>query len=176
MKIWSRERLNRGTKRWRVSLTRGRKRVFVQERKASMKIYFAGSIRAGRDDAVMYEAMIGWLRSFGDVLTEHVGNVALSEAGDDGPDDRTIHDRDMERLTGCDFVVAEVSLPSLGVGYELGRAVALDKPVLCLHRAISVRPLSAMIAGSPGIRTAPYSDMVEAETIMGAFIREVADR
>ena len=39
-----------------------------------MKIYFAGSIRGGRDDAVVYEAMITWLRSFGEVLTEHVGD------------------------------------------------------------------------------------------------------
>ena len=102
-----------------------------------MKIYFAGSIRAGRDDAAIYEAMITWLRSFGEVLTEHVGNPALSETGDDGPDDRYIHDRDMAWLSSCDLVVAEVTAPSLGVGYELGWATALKKPVLCLHRTTS---------------------------------------
>jgi len=32
-------------------------------------------------------------------------------------------------------VVAEVTIPSLGVGYEIGRAVALGKRVLCLYRA-----------------------------------------
>ena len=36
-------------------------------------------------------------------------------------------------------VVAEVTQPSLGVGYELGRAVALHKPVLCLFRPQSDR-------------------------------------
>jgi 2'-deoxynucleoside 5'-phosphate N-hydrolase len=137
-----------------------------------MKIYFAGSIRAGRNDAAIYEAMIIWLRSFGEVLTEHVGDPALSEAGDDGPGDRYIHERDMAWLSSCDLVVAEVTSPSLGVGYELGWAAALKKPVLCLHRTISGRPLSAMIAGSPGIQTAAYASMEEAATIMEEFIRK----
>jgi len=138
-----------------------------------MKIYFAGSIRGGRDDAAKYETMIAWLRSFGEVLTEHVGDPSLSETGDDGPSDRYIHDRDMAWLSACDLVVAEISTPSLGVGFELGWAVALGKPVLCLHRTISGRPLSAMISGSPGIQTVVYSCMDEAEAIMGKFIREI---
>lgn len=141
-----------------------------------MKIYFAGSIRGGRDDVAVYEAMIAWLRSFGEVLTEHVGNPTLSETGDDGPSDRHIHDRDMAWLSACDLVVAEVSVPSLGVGYELGWATALNKPVLCLYRTISGRPLSAMIAGSPGIQTAVYSSTDEAERIMGRFLREIGER
>jgi nucleoside 2-deoxyribosyltransferase len=135
-----------------------------------MKIYFAGSIRAGRNDAAIYEIMITWLRSYGEVLTEHVGNPALSERGDDGPGDRYIHDRDMAWLTSCDLVVAEVTTPSLGVGYELGLATALAKPVLCLHRTIAGRPLSAMIVGSPKIQTTAYSCLDEAKRIMDEFI------
>jgi nucleoside 2-deoxyribosyltransferase len=140
-----------------------------------MKIYFAGSIRAGRDDAAIYETMITWLRSYGEVLTEHVGNPALSERGDDGPGDRYIHDRDMAWLASCDLVVAEVTAPSLGVGYELGWATALKKPVLCLHRTMAGRPLSAMIGGSPGIQTTAYASMDEAKRIMEEFIKKIAE-
>jgi nucleoside 2-deoxyribosyltransferase len=140
-----------------------------------MKIYFAGSIRAGRDDAVVYEAMITWLRSLGEVLTEHVGDPALSETGNDGPNDRYIHDRDLAWLSSCDLVVAEVTTPSLGVGYELGWATVLGKPVLCLYQTTSGRPLSAMIAGSPGIQTVAYSSLDEAKTIMKEFIRKTVE-
>jgi hypothetical protein len=105
-------------------------------------------------------------------LTEHVGDPALSAAGDDGPDDRYIHDRDMAWLASCDLVVAEVTTPSLGVGYELGWATALAKPVLCLYRPLFGRPLSAMIGGSPGIQTAAYSSMDEAKRIMEEFIKK----
>lgn len=39
----------------------------------------------------------------------------------------------------CSVVVAEVTQPSLGVGYELGRAVDMKKKVLCLFRPSSGR-------------------------------------
>jgi 2'-deoxynucleoside 5'-phosphate N-hydrolase len=140
-----------------------------------VKIYFAGSIRAGREDVAIYEKMIAWLKAFGEVLTEHVGDPALAEEGDDGLSDQCIHARDMEWLSECDLVVAEVSIPSLGVGYELGWAAALKKPVLCLYRIKDGPPLSAMIGGSPGIYTTTYSSLGEAERIMGEFISDVAE-
>jgi len=143
----------------------------IADREIGMKIYFAGSIRGGRGDAPVYESMIAYLSDFGEVLTEHVGDISLLENGDDGPDDRYIHDRDMAWLSRCDFVVAEVSTPSLGVGYELGYAVAMKKPVLCLHRSESERLLSAMIAGSPGIQTAVYDSIEEAKKILESFLK-----
>ncbi|XP_073775739.1 5-hydroxymethyl-dUMP N-hydrolase isoform X1 [Danio rerio] len=47
-----------------------------------------------------------------------------------------------------DVIVAEVTQPSLGVGYELGRAVAMNKRILCLFRPFSGKVLSAMIRGA----------------------------
>jgi len=138
-----------------------------------MKIYFAGSIRGGREDAALYLDLISRLRAFGEVLTEHVGDPLLTRAGDDGPDDRSIHDRDMAWLAACDLLVAEVTMPSLGVGYELGCAVSMGKPVLCLHRPSPGRPLSAMVAGSPGIQTTSYANIDEALNIIEAFMGEV---
>jgi 2'-deoxynucleoside 5'-phosphate N-hydrolase len=137
-----------------------------------MKIYFAGSIRGGRIDVPVYQRMIEYLSSFGEVLTEHVGDPSLGEQGDDGPDDGYIHNRDMAWLSACDLVVAEVSVPSLGVGYELGHAVAMNKPILCLYKPEPGRPLSAMIGGSPGIQTARYSSLDEAKRILAGFLKE----
>ncbi|KAJ0067282.1 hypothetical protein NL108_015797, partial [Boleophthalmus pectinirostris] len=58
----------------------------------------------------------------------------VSESGD-----KQIHDRDLDWLRQSHVVVAEVTQPSLGVGYELGRAKDLNKPVLCLFRPESGR-------------------------------------
>jgi 2'-deoxynucleoside 5'-phosphate N-hydrolase len=135
-----------------------------------MNIYFAGSIRGGRQDAARYTAMVAFLQRFGDVLTEHVGDPGLSERGDDGPNDRFIHDRDMAWLKESDLVVAETTTASLGVGYELGWAAALRKPTLCLFRGDAGRRLSAMVAGCPGIKTVFYSRMEEAQDHIIAFI------
>ena len=49
---------------------------------ATKLIYFAGSIRAGRKDAVLYAKIVELLKGYGTVLTEHVGDPNLSEAGE----------------------------------------------------------------------------------------------
>ena len=46
-----------------------------------MKAYFAGSIRGGRVDANLYERLIKYIQKTDIVLTEHVGNLNLSEEG-----------------------------------------------------------------------------------------------
>ena len=112
-----------------------------------MRIYFAGSIRGGRDDWTIYREIIASLSKYGTVLTEHIGESELSVSGEDLPD-REIHDRDLGWLRSCDLLVAEVTRPSLGVGYEIGKATEWGLKVLCLYRPSVTPSLSAMIAGS----------------------------
>merc|ERR1712042_77715 len=112
-----------------------------------MKIYFCGSIRGGQQDLGIYAAMIKALRKWGTVLTEDVGQQHSPET-DASISDKWIHDRDVEWLHEADVVVAEVTQPSLGVGYEIGMARSLGKPITCLFRPSSGRRLSAMIRGA----------------------------
>ncbi len=137
-----------------------------------MKIYFAGSIRGGREDAALYCRIIEFLKRYGDVFTEHIGNASLTVLGDEGVTDRFIHDRDMKWLAEADIVVAEVTIVSLGVGYEIGRAVALGKKVLCLYRPQPGRRLSAMIAGCPGVTVASYRQTGEAENAVSRYFSQ----
>lgn len=137
-----------------------------------MKIYFAGSIRGGREDAALYLQIIYHLKNFGKVLTEHVGDQTLSELGDDGPTDQFIHDRDLEWLQAADVLVAEVTTVSMGVGYEIGRAVEAGKPVLCLFRPDAGKNLSAMIAGCPDLIVKNYSTFADAQKIIDEFLHQ----
>ncbi|XP_077341592.1 5-hydroxymethyl-dUMP N-hydrolase-like [Lithobates pipiens] len=116
----------------------------------SLSVYFCGSIRGGREDRALYERIVRELQRYGTVLTEHIARPEISEAGEDAFEkgDKFIHDRDVEWLQQADVVVAEVTQPSLGVGYELGRAVAMNKKILCLFRPSCGRVLSAMIRGA----------------------------
>jgi hypothetical protein len=86
-----------------------------------MTIYFAGSIRGGAAIRRSTSRSSNCSISIGTVLTEHLGNEALGAAGEDLPD-CDIHDRDLEWLRRADVLVADVTTPSLGVGYEIGRA------------------------------------------------------
>jgi hypothetical protein len=86
-----------------------------------MKIYFAGAIRGGREDWSLYHQIIERLKRYGEILTEHIGDGELDSLGESA-EDRAIHDRDLRWLEEAACLVAEVTRPSLGVGYEIGKA------------------------------------------------------
>jgi hypothetical protein len=77
-----------------------------------VKIYFAGSIRGGREDAAFYHQIIALLIEYGEVLTEHIGDIGLTATGADGLPDATIYERDLGWLAEADAVIAEVTVPS----------------------------------------------------------------
>lgn len=136
-----------------------------------MKIYFAGSIRGGRQDASLYAEIIALLQQHGAVLTEHVGEMTSQEK--DLSDD-AIYRRDMDWLEEADLVVAEVTVPSHGVGYEIARAETLEKPILCLYRPGGGTRLSALIAGNPTIRCETYQQMSQVDATLEDFLRWAA--
>ncbi len=131
-----------------------------------MKIYFAGSIRGGRDDQELYFSIINELQKHGAVLTEHIGNKEIGNIGETGLKDVEIFNRDMEWVKESDLIVAEVSTPSLGVGYELGQAEALKKTVLCLYREADDRRLSAMVSGNSYFKIYKYKNL---DDVVGIF-------
>lgn len=126
------------------------------------KIYFAGSIRGGRGDAKLYQQIIDELNTYGTVLTEHIGTQGMHSK----KSDREIHEQDMKWLRESDILIGEVTTPSLGVGYEIGHAVAVEKSVVCLYRDLGDAPLSAMIGGSPGITCHKYRDFEDIRRIL----------
>ncbi len=81
-----------------------------------------------------------------------------------------IYKRDMEWLEKADVVVVEVSIPSIGVGYEIGKAENLNKLILCLYRNGSDKRLSAMISGNQNLETRVYNTIEEAEEIINKFL------
>lgn len=135
-----------------------------------MKIYFAASIRGGRDDWATYVRIVEQLRAHGEVLTEHVGDAALSDSGED-IDDCFVHDRDLAWLKQADYLVAEVTTPSLGVGYEIAKATEWNKPTLCLYRQTDSRALSAMISGCKGVTLRLYQHTDELPEILDEFLK-----
>lgn len=117
-----------------------------------MNIYFAGAIRGGRDDRPWYQEIITYLKQYGIVLTEHIGDVAVGLDGQKGMTSEEIYNKDMQWLRSADVCVAEISTPSLGVGYELREAEELRLPTLILWNK-GLSNLSAMIGGGPYLST-----------------------
>ena len=70
-----------------------------------------------------------------------------------------------------DVVIAEISVPSLGVGYEIAKATENGKRVLCLYRPQDGKRLSAMISGSKDVINAEYRTLDEAKEIIDDFFK-----
>ena len=81
----------------------------------------------------------------------------------------------LSKLARSDVVVAEVTQPSLGVGYEIGRTVELGKPLLCLYRPVEGRLLSAMIRGldNGGLRRCQDYEEKELAALLDSFFRRI---
>ena len=141
-----------------------------------LKIYFAGSIRGGREHIDFYREIIEYLRQYGEVLTEHIGDNKLSEEGEKGLGDESIYKRDIQWLKSSDAVIAEVSNPSLGVGFEIAKAIELDKDVLCLFKSQVNKKLSAMIAGCPDVTVKEYIEIDNVKNEINEFLTFVKSK
>ncbi len=135
-----------------------------------MKIYFACSITGGREFESIYQIMVRGLVSEGhQVLTAHLAEASAGEQEAAlGP--REVYQRDVAWIIESDVLIAEVSVPSHGVGYEIGYALDKGKPVLALHQCD--RKVSKMISGNPEalLLVKAYQDTTEALQTMKDFL------
>jgi nucleoside 2-deoxyribosyltransferase len=140
-----------------------------------MKIYFSGSISGGREHEAIYQHLVAHLHARGHhVLSAHVADPLALEVEKDMPA-HEVFERDTNWIKDCDAMIAEVSTPSLGVGYEYALAVQLDKPVLCVYRS-SVR-LSKMITGNPApnLTVTAYASEVELDERVETFLKNLTE-
>ena len=135
-----------------------------------MNIYFACSITGGREFEAVYQVIVAALvREGHQVPTAH---LAESGAGENeaalGPG--AVYARDVEWIRACDVLIAEVSVPSHGVGYEIGFALGLGKPVLAIHQ--QGRKVSKMITGNPEprLQVRAYREAAEALVVIREFL------
>ena len=135
-----------------------------------MNIYFACSITGGREFEPVYQAIIAALLADGHTIpTAHLaGSDVLALEAVASP--RAVYERDIAWISGCEALVAEVSTPSHGVGYEIAYALSIGKPVLCLHQADRI--ISKMLSGNSHahIQVNSYQNKQDAIAIMRSFL------
>lgn len=135
-----------------------------------MKIYFAAAIRGSQVDRQIYVELIDELKKYGTVLTEHIVASFTTVMGSAGTVDE-IYQQDIRWLTNSDVVIAEITQPSLGVGYEIAYAENLKKPIMCLYRPTTDKSLSAMVAGSPKTQVENYQTIEEARKLLASYFK-----
>ena len=136
------------------------------------KVYFACSIRGGREDSDSYSKLVEYIKGRAIVLTEIFADGKLTASGMNKPS-REIWKIDTNWIKEADAVIAEVTNPSLGVGYEIALAESLSKPVLALFHDDESRKLSAMIGGAPGVKNVSYTELSEAKYAIDEFLGSI---
>ncbi len=134
-------------------------------------VYLAGSISGGREFA-------GYLHYIADIVEEHGFHVISRSVLDPGADlsdrsmknQRFIFERDVRWIAESVAMIAEISTPSLGVGFEVHEALDLGIPVFALrHASLRCATAPAMIVGNPDplLRWTYYDESNLPEIIQG---------
>jgi nucleoside 2-deoxyribosyltransferase len=140
-----------------------------------MNIYFACSITGGRQDELVYQRLVTALQKNG----HHVPTALLASPdvmpleGVVSPED--VYARDVRWITECDVLLAEVSTPSHGVGYEIGYALSVGKKVLCMYH--KGRKVSKMILGNPHpmLTIRPYENPEQAVEALYSYLSQISE-
>lgn len=132
----------------------------------NLKIYFGGSIKGGRSKVEDYKKIVDYLKTIGTVLDEHVADPNLQASGE-SITSTEIYNRDVSWINECDILIAEVTVPSLGVGYEIEYAESLNKRIICLYQ--NDESISAMIKGNNSITHISYDDVDELLTKLSTY-------
>jgi nucleoside 2-deoxyribosyltransferase len=145
-------------------------KIIISE-KQSPKIFLSGSIRGGRQLLETYRFIFDTLEEAGaEVLTWHVADPELEKV-EMRMTEEEIYARDMDLLARSDALIAEVTVPSTGVGYEICRALVRKIPVLCLYNPDAA--VSAMVLGNPDplLEARAYSDKISLKNLITEFIK-----
>jgi nucleoside 2-deoxyribosyltransferase len=141
--------------------------------KSKLIIYYAGSIRGSQNNKItrINRQIINHLKKTCIVLTEHLSDESILGLGEE-LSDTEIYKRDIKWLDKADVLIAEVTLPSLGAGYEIRYTAEHRKKVLCLFNPkIAKKKLSAMISGCPDITVRNYDSLENVKSIIDEFLK-----
>ena len=136
-----------------------------------MKIYISGSIYGGTEKIETYQKLIPALEKYGEVLDKQIAdpNTIANEAFQT---DEDIYLDLEQKLISADLVFAEVTIPSLGVGFELGFADKLGKRIIAIYDEIYTPKVSTMIRGNKRIKLIPYKDISQIINNLDSLILE----
>lgn len=114
------------------------------------KVYFVASLVAKDEYGWAFKEIAKILKAKGYIVSDDVNKVSAQEARE--YTDKEIKDyyrSVQQRIKEADIFVAELSKPSSAVGYEIGFAVANDKPSLVLRSDKLKTEPGAPLRGNP---------------------------
>lgn len=84
----------------------------------------------------------------------------------------SIHHHNIGLLQHAHLLIAEITAPSLGVGYEIAIASTIGIPILCLYQCSKEQRVSLMVRGAAGpqLRVLPYDKPSDLHRIVASAL------
>ena len=137
------------------------------------KIMFSCSMRGGRQMLSEYKkiAQVLSLAGFDFVTMHQIDDQAFEK--EESLTSQEIYLRDVNFIQKSDFIIAEITVPSLGVGAEIVIARSVGKPVLCIYRE-DAKSVSEFILGMEGVVSKSYCSIEDVAFIVKTFVKDLA--
>ena len=132
-----------------------------------MKIYFCGSMTGSREKQENYEQIIDYLKIFGTILNEFVADKVVKDY-----EPSVVFKRDYSNMNNADICIADISIPSTGVGFELGVMYSLNVKTLVLYDENMKLP-SSLPRGADKFAVKSYKTIEEEKEIIKNFIENL---
>lgn len=138
-------------------------------------IYFMGSIRRSGEFQPAYKIFTNYLnKTYGEVLTQHIGDPALTAYGEFRANDKEIYDRNTASLMRAKVAIGDLSSSSLGISHELKCIEEQKKAHLFLYYNTQERVrLSPLITCNPFFNIEYYDSIEHAITHIDKFFAEL---
>ncbi len=144
-----------------------------------MRVYFSATITENETLKSMYRLMLEYLKKNNHKVLDY-GSDKLTPTMIISQDYDELKEKYRELdsyLKNSDVYIADISEPSVGIGYEISQAILLRKPVLALkYQKAPYHPLSTIKGNkNPYMRYKEYNERT-IDTILKQFLDEAKDK
>jgi 2'-deoxynucleoside 5'-phosphate N-hydrolase len=99
-----------------------------------MNFYFTASISGKKNHLSNYKKIVELIKKQHTIIADHILNTTEEQIQHETIEERhTFHKQLDQWIQSADAVVAEITFPSISVGFEISRALEKGKPVLAIY-------------------------------------------
>ena len=125
-----------------------------------MNIFFTYKKRGSQDNEDRCLEIIEYLKKYGTITSAYIRERNIDYSGAKLTD-KEILERNSKMIREADILVAEVTTPSLGVGYQIHFSKTINKRIVCLYKNQIKTELSPIINGDEGLEIIKYDTLKE---------------
>ena len=137
-----------------------------------MKIFFTYKRKGSLDVAENHSKIEDFLKNYGTIISKDIRSKSIGLNGEELNNNQILQ-RNLDLIRSSDVLIADVSNPSLGVGYQIHFAKTLNKKIICLYQLQVKKDLSPIIDGDEYLEILKFNNVEEIFTKLGNILYKI---